>query len=39
MKIYLKRGNKLIENAKFCPECDFKIASINTVSQEMKKLF
>lgn len=38
MKVYSKCENKLIENAKFCLECDFKITSINTVSQKMKKL-
>lgn len=38
MKVYPKCGNKLIENVKFCLECNFKIASINTVSQKIKKL-
>lgn len=32
MKVYPKCENKLIEKPQFCPECDFKIASINTVS-------
>ena len=36
MKVYPKCENKLIANAKFCLECDFKIISINTVSQKGK---
>lgn len=38
MKVYSMCENKLIENAKFCLECDFKITSINTVSQKNEEI-